>query len=215
MIRALTLEDFARPVDGAVNGSIANTQPSDHETANHEPAEDAMAAFDEGYRSGWEDCANAEAENQRKISADLAANLQDLSLSYAEARSDVLTALGPLFEDMAAQLLPALAAEAVAPAVITELRAAAERASSGHAILFASPAAMPALSRLIELEDGLQIELRAEPAYAEGQVSLRFGAERRDIDLSDAARRMAEAIRSFVAQEARANIPQPIQKGVA
>jgi hypothetical protein len=82
-------------------------------------------------------------------------------------------------------------------------------------VLFASPAAMPALSRLIEMQEGLEIELRAEPAFAEGQVSLRFGAERRDIDLSDAARRMAEAIRAFVAQERRATPPQPIRKGVA
>jgi len=211
MIRALTLEDFAC----AIAPSTEEAAQSQHAPANAEPAEDAMAAFDEGYRSGWEDCAKAEAESHRRIGADLAANLQDLSLSYAEARSDVLTALGPLFEEMAAQLLPTLAAEAVAPAVIAELRAAADRASGGHAVLFASPAAMPALSRLIEMQHGLKIELRAEPAYAEGQVSLRFGAERRDIDLSDAARRMAEAIRAFVAQERGATMPQPIRKGVA
>jgi len=211
MIRALTLEDFAH-ADLAPNNAPA---PPEQTAANPDPADDTMAAFDEGYRSGWEDCAKAEAEGHRKISADLAANLQDLSLSYAEARSDVLTALGPLFEEMAAQLLPTLAAEAVAPAVIAELRAAAESASHGHAVLFASPAAMPALSRLIEMQEGLEIELRAEPAFAEGQVSLRFGAERRDIDLSDAARRMAEAIRAFVAQERRATPPQPIRKGVA
>lgn len=213
MIRALLLEDFGTtPETPAAPAPIA---PSGPEAMTQEPADDTLAAFDEGYRSGWEDCAKAEAEAHRRIGADLAANLQDLALSYAEARSDVLSALGPLFEDMAAQLLPTLAAEAVAPAVIAELRAAAETASSGQAILFASPAAMPALERLIEMQDGLEIELRAEPAFAEGQVSLRFGAERRDIDLSDAARRMAEAIRAFVAQEAGAARPQPIQKGVA
>ena len=61
----------------------------------------------------------------------------------------------------------------------------------------------------------IDIDLRAEPAYAEGQVSIRFGTERRDIDLSDAANRMAEAIRAFVAQEVGTPAPETIQKGVA
>ncbi|WP_439138829.1 flagellar biosynthesis protein [Roseicyclus sp.] len=212
MIRALNLEDFAAAASTAQLRPAAQTA---QDPAAPEPVDDAMAAFDEGYRNGWEDCAKAEAESNHRIGADLAANLQDLSLSYAEARADVLAALGPLFEDMAAQLLPTLAAEAVAPAVIAELRTAAEAASDGRAVLFASPGAMPALARLIEMQDGLDIELRAEPAFAEGQVSLRFGTERRDIDLSDAAQRMAEAIRAFVAQERIHARPQTAQKGVA
>lgn len=208
MIRALQLEDFT------TTAPIAR-QELLQEPVNPEPGDDTMAAFDEGYRNGWEDCAKAEAEANRKIGADLAANLQDLSLSYAEARADVLAALGPLFEEIAAQLLPTLAAEAVAPAVIAELRAAAETASDGRAILLAPPTAMGALARLIETQDGLEIELRAEPAFAEGQVSLRFGGARRDIDLSDAALRMAEAIRSFVAHERAHTPPQTAQRGVA
>lgn len=212
MIRALHLEDFATTTPAATPPSHT---PAPQDAATPEPADDAMAAFDEGYRNGWEDCAKAEAESNHRIGADLAANLQDLSLSYAEARADVLAALGPLFEDMAAQLLPVLAAEAVAPAVIAELRAAAEAASDGRAVLFASPGAMPALARLIEMQEGLDIELRAEPAFAEGQVSLRFGTERRDIDLSDAAQRMAEAIRAFIAQERTHSPPQTARKGVA
>lgn len=211
MIRALTLEDFTR-----LTTTPPEAVPAPQENPTGPDAGDeTMAAFDEGYRSGWEDCAKAEAESQRRIGADLAANLKELSLSFAQARADVLTALGPLFEDMAAQLLPRLAAEAIAPAVIAELRAAAESATQAKAVLFAAPAALPALVQLVEMQDGLEIELRAEPAYAEGQVSLRFGSERRDVDLSDAARRMAEAIRAFAAQEHGATQPPPIQKGMA
>lgn len=211
MIRALTLEDFTR-----LTTTPPEAVPAPQETSTGPDAGDeTMAAFDEGYRSGWEDCAKAEAESQRRIGADLAANLKELSLSFAQARADVLTALGPLFEDMAAQLLPRLAAEAIAPAVIAELRAVADSATEAKAVLFAAPAALPALVQLVEMQDGLEIELRAEPAYAEGQVSLRFGTERRDVDLSDAARRMAEAIRAFAAQEHGTTQPPPIQKGMA
>lgn len=203
MIRTLRLEDFA----GLTPAHAQSAPPPQEVPASPEASDDAMAAFDEGYRSGWEDCAKAEAESHRRIGADLAANLRDLSLSYAEARSDVLAALGPLFEDMAAQLLPRLAVEAVAPAVIAELRAAAQTATAAQAVLLAAPGAMPALAQLVATQEGLEIELRPEPAYAEGQVSIRFGSERRDIDLSDAARRMAEAIRAFVAQDQGATRP--------
>lgn len=211
MIRALTLEDFAEPAHDPFQ---AMPFPADIPDATG-PSDEVMATFDEGYRSGWDDCAKAEADTNRRIGADLAANLEALTRSYDEARADVLAALGPLFEDIAAQLLPRLAAEAVAPAVIAELRAAAEEASMARAVLCAAPAALPALTRLIEMQEGLDVDLQAEPAFAEGQVSLRFGADRRDIDLSDAADRMADAIRSFVAQESAAPPPQETPEGVA
>lgn len=211
IIRSLALEDFTLVTAApAPEQAAASTHPPEAE-----PAEEAMAAFDEGYRNGWEDCAKAEAEANRRIGTDLATNLQEMALVYDEARADVLAALGPLFEDMAAQLLPRLAAEAVAPTVIAELRAAAETASAPQAVLFAPPGAMAQLARLIEMQEGLDITLRAEPAFAEGQVSLRFGTLRRDIDLAEAARRMSEALRAFIAQE-HDRAPTPFtQKGVA
>lgn len=197
MTRTLLLEDFDN-APGAprppVAGPAGAPDPAD-------TGEAALAAFEEGYRNGWEDCTRAEAEGHRRIAADLAANLHELSQGYETARSEVLDSLGPVFEQMAAQLLPALAAEAVAPAVLAELRAAAEEASAARAVLLAAPAALPALERLVETQEGLSVDLRAEPAFAEGQVSLRFDGERRDIDLGQAARRMAETLRSFLAEQ--------------
>lgn len=209
MIRAVSLEDFSETASGAVlPGAAAQPpRPDDPDTT--------LAAFEEGYRNGWDDCTKAEAETHRRIGADLATSLQEVALTYAEARQDVLTALGPLFEEMASQLLPRLAAEALSPAVIAELRAAASGATAARPVLVTAPAALPSLERLIAQDESLDVELRAEPAYAEGQVSIRFGTERRDIDLTDAARRMAEAIRAFVAQEAGPPSRAPLRKGTA
>lgn len=213
MTRALRLENFTPA--GFETAAAPAAQPAP------EAPEAALAAFDEGYRNGWDDCARAEAEAHRRIGADLAAALQDVVLTYAEARQDVLTALGPLFEDIAGQLLPRLAAEAVAPVVIAELRAAASEATGGRPVLIAAPAALAALERLIDADPALDIDLHAEPAFAEGQVSIRYVGQRRDIDLADAAARMADAIRSFVAHEGAGTplrpvpVPAPARKGVA
>lgn len=205
MTRALRLDDFAAPGVEPTSTAPVATVP--------EASDTTLAAFDEGYRNGWDDCARAEADAHRRIGTDLAANLHDIALTYAEARQDVLTALGPLFEQIAAQLLPRLAAEAMAPAVIAELRAVAAEATGGRPVVIAAPAALPALERLLAADVAMDVDLRAEPAFADGQVSIRYANLRRDIDLGDAAQRMADAIRGFVAQNLED--PAPIRKGMA
>ena len=55
MIRALTLEDFTR-----LTTTPPEAVPAPQETPTGPDAGDeTMAAFDEGYRIGWEDCAKA------------------------------------------------------------------------------------------------------------------------------------------------------------
>ena len=194
MIRMLDLERFdAEAVGTATRGPAARA-----EAETPAATDAALAAFDEGYRDGWDDCARAEAERNRTIGADLATNLRELARGHEAARQDVLAGLGPFFEEMAARFLPDLAAEAVGPVVLSELGAVADRVSTARPVLVAAPAALPALEHLLDSQGVSEVELRAEPAYADGQVSLRFEAERRDIDLGDAARRVAEAIRAFV-----------------
>ena len=46
------------------------------ESGDSELEEDRLRAFDQGYKDGWDDAAKAHAEEQRRISAELAANLQ-------------------------------------------------------------------------------------------------------------------------------------------
>jgi len=207
MTRLLTLPDFETVTDHA--------RPEAPEPSAATPVsdDDRLAAYEAGYQSGWDDCTAAEAEQQRRMSADLASNLADMQFTYAEARRDVLTALGPLFEDMAALLLPRLAAEAIAPTVIAELEAVANRASEASISLLAAPQTVPVLERLAEAEPRLDIQIKPEPAFAEGQISVRFDGQRCDIDLSEAAERMAAAIRAF-AQDSQQD-PETFRKGAA
>jgi flagellar assembly protein FliH len=214
MIRSLTLEEFGSDANAAPlsrnpgeNPSIAGGLSSD---------EERLEVYEKGYQSGWDDCAAAEAELQRNVSADLAGRLNDFDFTYAEARRDVLGSLGPLFEDMAAQLLPRLAAEAVAPTVISELLAAAETASASDIVLVAAPVTVPVIERLLEMQDRTDIRVTPEPAYAEAQISVRYAGTRRDIDLGDTAARMADALRAFIEdQTRRAEVQDRIPTGAA
>lgn len=191
MTRPLSLEDFGR----------SSAQLPDGQSGDALIEEDRLSVYEAGYQSGWDDCIAGEQEARRRISADFATNLQDISVAYDKARADILAGLGPLFEDIAGQLLPALAAQAVAPVVADELRKAAEIASTGEITLLAAPAVIPTLERMIEAEDSANISLTPEPAFAEGQVSIRYQSERRDVDLGAAAERMSDALRAFIASD--------------
>ncbi|MEM7722763.1 MAG: hypothetical protein AAF376_10340 [Pseudomonadota bacterium] len=206
-MRNYTLDDFG---GGRSDVPLLGPAP-DGAAQSQAPDEDRLAAYEAGYQSGWDDCASAEAEAHRNVGADLAANIAEIAITYDRARGDVLSGLGPLFEEIAGQFLPALATEAIAPAVIAELEEAARVASDGRVKLVASPNTLPTLEKLVEERDDLDVSLQAEPAYADGQVSIQFGQEHRKIDLTDAANRMAEAIRAFV--QTATGTPAPLDQG--
>ncbi len=195
MIRPLMLDDF---------GPVRSYDRADEMLADAShalPEEDRLSAFEKGYKSGWDDCLTAESEARAHISADLARNLQEMAFTYAEARRDVLLALTPLFNQITDSLLPTVAAAAIGPVLTAELGAIAEHATSNLAVeLRAAPAACAALEKITGADDRLTISIRPEPAFAEGQISVRFGGEEREIDLCAAAASMAEVIRT-VTQE--------------
>lgn len=194
MTRSLVLQDFSSAAP-APNLGFAAPQPE----STLQPAEetDALESYDAGYKSGWADCATAEAEEKHSVSADLAKNLSEAHLTYEAARRDVLAALGPFFEDVAATLLPKMAAAAVVPTVLAELGAMAEGQTVSKIEIHAAPSACASLERLGDTEHLIGLTVRPEPAFADGQVSIRVGSEQRDLDMASAAARIAEAIAGF------------------
>ena len=80
--------------------------------------EERLEAFERGYQAGWDDCAKSQMEESRRITADLAQNLQDLSFTYEEAYAAVMQALHPLLEQMIAAVLPRLARDSLVPRLV-------------------------------------------------------------------------------------------------
>lgn len=159
--------------------------------------ESKLAAYDQGYSAGWEDAAAAQSDDQTRVRADLARNLQSLGFTYHEARNHVLRAVEPLLKQVVGRLLPALARETFAPVVLEILMPMAEKLGDEPVTLVLSPTSRPAVEALLSQTTGLPITIVDEPSLGEGQAYLRLGGSETQVDLDRATSEIAAAVRGF------------------
>ncbi len=156
-----------------------------------------LAAYEQGYTAGWDDAVAAQGEDQARLRADLARNLQGLAFTYHEARSHILRAIEPLFETILARILPDLARVALAPRVLEALAPLAAAAADTPVDLVLNPAARPAVEAALAEAPPLPLHIVEEPTLGEGQAYLRLGASETRIDLDRAVAEISAAIRGF------------------
>lgn len=156
-----------------------------------------LAAYEQGYKAGWDDAAAAQSEDQTRIRADLARNLQQLSFTYQEARAHILKAVEPLLEEMVNRLLPETARETLAPMVLERVMPMADELTDQPVVLVLNPAVRVAVETLIEQATGLPMTIEEEPTLPEGQVYIRLGGTEALVDLSRVTADIAAAVRGF------------------
>jgi flagellar biosynthesis/type III secretory pathway protein FliH len=156
-----------------------------------------VASFEQGYSAGWEDAAAAHADDQSRIRADLARNLQSLAFTFQDARTHVLQAIRPLILEMTARLLPEIAREALAPAVLEAVMPLADELSGASLTLVLNPAVRERVETLVAQATGLPIEIKEEPSLGEGQVYIRLGPAEAKVDLTQVTDDIAAAVRGF------------------
>ena len=159
--------------------------------------DERLASYDAGYKAGWEDAANAQSEDQTRLRADLARNLQSLGFTYHEARSHILKAIEPLMLEIVGRLLPEIARHALAPMVVETLMPLAEAMADAPVTLILNPIARPAVEALVEQATGLPLTIEEEPTLGEGQVFIKLGTLEAQVDLDKATADIAAAVRGF------------------
>jgi flagellar biosynthesis/type III secretory pathway protein FliH len=158
-----------------------------------------IASFEQGYSAGWEDAAAAQSDDQTRIRADLARNLQSLAFTFQDARSHVLQAIRPLILEMTSRLLPEVAREALAPTVLGAVMPLAEDMTNAPLTLILNPAVRERVEGLVSQATGLPIVVEEEPSLAEGQVYIRFGPAESRVDLTQVTDDITAAVRAFFA----------------
>lgn len=188
------LEEFAagtgiRRNDAAPQGAGQPDAPT------HEALEQArLAGYETGYQAGWDDAARAESDEQSRIGAEFARNLQDLGFTFHEARSHVMHALEPLLSGMVEKVLPRLVAETIGQTIVEELLPLAAAAADTPIEVVVNPAGRAALELMLAENASVPINLVEEPTLAEGQVYLRSGNAEKHIDFTGAVDKIGTAI---------------------
>ena len=159
--------------------------------------DEKLASYDTGYRAGWEDANGAQSDDQTRMRADLARNLQTLGFTYHEARSHILKALEPLMLQMVGRLLPEIARETLAPFVLETLMPLAEAQGDAPVKLVLNPVSRAAVEALLEQATGLPVLIEEEPTLGEGQVYLKLGSVEAQVDLDQATADIAAAVHGF------------------
>jgi flagellar assembly protein FliH len=162
-----------------------------------------LEAFEKGYKAGWDDSVKASAEDLRTVSVDLAQNLQDLSFTYEEAYSAALMGLKPLIEQIVSTLLPGAMQQALGAQVVDQLCDIARDQPRPQVDLVCSPGTAPALGGLLDVCPDVSVSIIENPDLSDGQVSLRFDAEERDIDLGAILEQIRTAVAGFFTENQR------------
>jgi flagellar biosynthesis/type III secretory pathway protein FliH len=156
-----------------------------------------VASFEQGYSAGWEDAAAAQSDDQTRIRADLARNLQSLAFTFQDARTHVLQAIRPLILEMTTRLLPEVAREALAPAVLEAVMPLADDLADAPLTLVLNPAVRDRVETLLAQATGLPMQIEDEPSLGEGQVYIRLGPAETKVDLTRATDDISAAVRGF------------------
>lgn len=156
-----------------------------------------LAAYETGYKAGWDDAVEAEADAQGRIRADLARNLQEMSFTYHEARGAVLKQIEPLMHGIVTRVLPELARDTLGQTIAERLQPLARQGADVPVRLMCNPAEIEVLTDALGAQKLLPLEVTADPLLAEGQVHLQFGDVEEMIDLDGVIRSISGAVTAF------------------
>lgn len=189
MTEMLHLEEFGSPLAPYVSEEMAGgtTHPGSADA-------DAAASFEKGYQAGWDDAARAEAEDQTRIGAEFARNLQDIGFTFFEARSHVLRSLESLLSALSEKFLPEVIAKSAGLMIAEEILPMAENAIDAPTQVVVSPLSRQALEPLLATAVAIPLEILEEPSLAPGQIFLRAGGLEKEIDLSGVTARFTNSV---------------------
>jgi flagellar assembly protein FliH len=168
--------------------------------APEEPAADAareaerLAAYESGYRSGWDDCLASDRDATHRVGAELARNLADLGFTYHEARAQLLAETEAVLAAFFRTVWPRSSGAAVARMLIDDVLELASGSLDLPVEIVTAPADADTVRSLLPETTTFPLTLVEEAALAEGQAFLRIGRSERVYDMSRLADRLLEAI---------------------
>lgn len=159
--------------------------------------EEKLGAFERGYKAGWDDAANAQADDKTRVTGDFEQTLQELSFTYHEAYGQLARALKPVLGQIVETVLPAIARKSLAPQIVDELSRLAATAGKQDVEIVVSPVNAGLMRTLLSRDPGFPVKLVEEPSMGEGQAFLRLGESEKQIDYDEVLSGIELAVDAF------------------
>lgn len=152
--------------------------------------------FEKGYKDGWEDASKMHADGQSTIGVAMSQSLQDLSITYEEARQTILRDLEPLLDMLVGSVLPDSLSGSLGR-IIIERVAVHARENLAHDIeIVVSEAEQPSVLKLVPELHNVRCIVKADPNLSSGQAFIRLEKTEERIDLSS----VLADLRSLIAE---------------
>lgn len=164
---------------------------------SEEQEELRLAAYEQGYGAGWDDCMRQAEREALERRAAVERRIEALNFTYHEARGALLSAVEPLLAAIAETVLPAAARAALVPMVIEQLLPLAEGIADTPLTLTVPPASRADFEAALEGLVLPPIEIVESPALDQGQAEIALSSHRARIDLSAVAEGIAASIDRF------------------
>lgn len=189
MSRPFKLESFEK--------NLGQGQMSTSLVSNESVEDVRLAAFEQGYKAGWDDSHASYEADQEKISADFARNLNELSFTYHEVRSTIIRSLEPLLREMVSNVIPKIAQTNLGELVSEQIMELVDSQSTIPVELLVSAQDKTSLEMLSKNQTELPITIMEETSLASGQVFIRMGGNETQFDISAVLEGFENAIGCF------------------
>lgn len=156
-----------------------------------------LQSFEAGYQAGWDDATKAQVENQNRISAEFAQNLQEISFSYHEAVTKLSGAFEPILKEIVGKLLPEISKQTMGLHIFEQLNTLLEQSIDKQVEIVVSPSNQNKIRALAQ--DGFKdpFVLVTDQDMSDDEVFVRVGEEEKQIDLGGILESVGKATEAF------------------
>ncbi|MBV1927597.1 MAG: ABC transporter ATP-binding protein [Rhodobacteraceae bacterium] len=156
-----------------------------------------LASFEQGFTAGWDDAIDAQSSDQTRMTGKLAQNLEDVSFTYHEALSQMLSSIEPVFQAITESIMPELLQETLVPLIVEKLSAMARLQAEQPVELVVPAGVGVALRPILTQEFSVPVLLREDPKLPEGQIQLRVGVSEQEVDSMELLEEIRTAVEAF------------------
>ena len=156
-----------------------------------------LASFEQGYRAGWDDAIKAQTENTKIATEEFANALKDLSFTYHEALGQLTVGLAPFLNTLIDQLVPIGLDASLNADLVQRLQDTAKEKSPTEIQIVCAPERSGFLKSILSADLDMPVKIIADADLDRDAVSIRFGLQEEQIDLTEIADHIEEAIEAF------------------